>query len=123
MVLVDIHRDKEGRIVKYVLEGHACYTGKGRLARGIFRKAQSGGDIVCAAVSAVAQATVIGLREVAKVAAGIEITNGYLECIIPEGIDEKQREKADTVLETMTLALKDIEEQYRNHVKVNEMEV
>lgn len=123
MVQVDIHRDKDGRIVKYIVEGHAHYAGSSGLAKKILKKAAGGGDIVCAAVSAIAQAAVIGIREVAGVAAGIEINDGYLECIIPEDINEEQRQKANTVLETMALALKDIGEQYKDHVKVCETEV
>jgi uncharacterized protein YsxB (DUF464 family) len=87
------------------------------------RRFLRGGDVVCAAVSAVTQSAVIGLKEVAGIEPGLEIEKGYLECILPEEIDERQREKADTILETMVLALKDIEEQYGKHVSVNETEV
>lgn len=125
MVRVGIHRNSGNHIVKYVVEGHACYTGneKTGFVQRLFRRAPETGDVVCAAVSAVAQAAVIGLREVAGIVTGIEISDGYLECIVPGNMDRKQRDKVDTVLETMALALKDIEEQYRDHVKIYEMEV
>lgn len=122
MVRVNIYRNKQGCIVKYLVEGHACYSNSGNAPR-FMRRFLRGGDVVCAAVSAVTQSAVIGLKEVAGIVPGLEIEKGYLECILPEEIDEKQREKADTILETMVLALKDIEEQYGKHVSVNETEV
>jgi uncharacterized protein YsxB (DUF464 family) len=123
MVRVDIYRDNSGCIVKYVVQGHACYSTVCRIVPGFLQKVLRGGDVVCAAVSAITQSAVIGLKEVAGIVPGMEIDKGYLECIIPEGIDEKLRERADIILDTMALALKDIENQYGNHVRVNEMEV
>jgi uncharacterized protein YsxB (DUF464 family) len=122
MVRVNIYRNNQGCIVKYLVKGHACYSGCGS-ASGFIRRFLQGGDVVCAAVSAVTQSAVIGLKEVAGIMPGLEIDKGYLECILPEQLDGKQREKADVILETMVLALKDIEEQYRSHVRVDETEV
>ncbi len=112
MVKVDIFRDADGSTVKYIVSGHALLNPSGE-----------GGDILCAAVSAVAQSAIIGLTEVAGVKPGLEIREGYLECIIPEAIDELLKEKASVILETMVLSMKDLEQQYGKHIVVNETEV
>ena len=82
MITIRIFRDKHQNIVKYQISGHSGY-------------AEIGSDIVCAAVSAVSQSSVLGLMEVLKLSIGLEmkkmkshILNAY--CWI---VDENIREK------------------------------
>lgn len=112
MVKVDIFRDADGSIVKYIVSGHASLN-----------SSVGGGDILCAAVSAVAQSAVIGLTEVAGIRPGLEVHEGYLECVVPDDINGVQREKAGVILKTMVLSMKDLEQQYGKHIAVKEMEV
>ena len=107
MTEVNIYRDKAGRIVKYKVEGH---TGAGA----------EGNDIVCAAVSAVTQAAIVGLEEVAGIKPKIRVRNGYLECEVPQ-LEGQKRERADVILETMFLSVKNLQEQHGKFLKVIEI--
>lgn len=127
-----VYRDNDGNIVKYVVEGHARYLKLPKfieyLMRMLFIKEHSGypeagSDVVCAAVSSIAQSAVIGLTEVLGLKAGIDTEEGYLECILPAEIDGGNRIKANVILDTMVLSLKNLEEKYIKLIKIIEMEV
>ena len=132
MVNVDIYRDKSGNVVKFVVEGHAVQLRFPRLFRGIFKlfakntrncRRVPGWDVICAAVSSLAQSACLGLSRIADVTAGVEMDEGYLECILPAGLDSQQRDKANVMLENMVLSLESIKEQYEEYIRINEMEV
>lgn len=46
-------------------------------------------DIVCAAISALTQAVVIGLNEVIGLQTALEIEDGYIYCMLPKAVSEK----------------------------------
>lgn len=128
MIEVSIYRNDRGSIFKYIVSGHANYVRMPRLAKlvtRIFTRSDSnaGLDTICASVSSIAQSTLVGLTEVLELRPGIEIEDGYLECVIPDGIPQNTEDKVQLLLETMYLSLRSIEEQYSNFVTVNEMEV
>ena len=82
--------------------------------------APRGEDIVCAAVSALTQTAVMGLEQVAKAKVEYRMGEGSLFCKA-EGVQENS--KAQAILETMALGLREIEEQYPDYVKISEQEV
>ncbi|NLY43667.1 MAG: ribosomal-processing cysteine protease Prp [Clostridiaceae bacterium] len=118
MIIVEIYRNKMNDIEKFVIRGHSGY-------------ARAGSDIVCAAVSSVSQAAVLGLTEVLGLKIGLKIeedsgfkgSGPYLECILPSDLDSNFREKANILLQTMFLTIKSIEEQYSEYVQILEQEV
>jgi len=99
---------RDGEVVAFTLRGHA-----GRAPRGQ--------DIVCAAVSALAQATVMGLEGVVGVAPEVEQSEGWLSCRLPEGLPDPQRREVQVLLRTLLLALRSIEAGYRDAVAVDEV--
>lgn len=118
MIIVEIYRDKKGDIKKFVIQGHSGY-------------ASAGSDIVCAAVSTVSQAAILGLTEVLGLQVGVKIEEDddlmnkgpYLECLLPVDLDFDLQEKASIILQTMYLTIKDISDQYSNFVQILEQEV
>ncbi len=79
----------------------------------------AGRDIVCAAVSAVAQAAVMGLKEAVGCPVDADIDSGYLRCIVDEGrMGSGTRREAQAVIKTALVALEDISEQYPERVRV-----
>lgn len=132
MTEVRIYRDNKNNVVKYIVSGHARY---GKLPgfieyimrlfliRGHAGYPEAGKDVVCAAVSSIAQSAVIGLKQVLGLQLGIEIGDGYLECVLPENISDAEREKAGIILETMVFSMKDLENQYGKLIRVIETEV
>lgn len=111
MVRIVLKRDKTGHVVGYQVAGHAGFDEYGR-------------DIVCAAVSVLAQATLIGLSR----AAGIDIDycidreKGLLACRLPY-LEGQQREKADLLLDTMRISLESLQRRYPDNISIVEEEV
>ena len=71
----------EGHITAVTVEGHTGY-------------AEEGSDIVCAAVSALTQGALLGIREVAGIGAESRVSDGRLTFILKE-----HNEKSDAILE------------------------
>ena len=99
---------KEGRIIGVESEGHAGY-------------ADSGYDIVCAAVSALLITCVNGLESVVSIEPTVRQNDevGYLKAELPDRLDEAQRHDADIVLSVTELGLQAIAQQYPGFVRVS----
>ena len=109
MVTVTILCEK-GRAVGFTCAGHADY-------------ADEGTDIVCSAISALTQTAVLGIREVAKISAGVSVREGEIRCVIDRDTDLTQLEKADLLLSTMAAGLRAIDKAYPNTLKISDREV
>jgi len=105
MIEVNIHRDPQGRVVIFQVKGHAEY-------------AEFGQDVVCGAVSALAQTAILGLEEVAGMNPEVEIGEGALRCRL--SAREVANDRGQAILETVILGLKDIEEDYGDYLRVTE---
>lgn len=101
---------KGNHIVKYTVEGHTGY-------------AESGSDIVCAAISTIATHTLNGLSDVVNISVGYEVCDAYFECIVPDSLSEEERKQSDVLLDAMYLTFKDLEEQYKEYITIIDMEV
>ena len=98
---------KEGRIVGFESEGHAGY-------------ADSGYDIVCAAVSALLITCANGLESVVHAAPAIRQNDeaGYLKAELPNALDEAHAHDAGIVLAVAEQGLQSIAKQYPDYVRV-----
>lgn len=103
MIRIVIKRDQEGNIVSFQSTGHANYGSKGT-------------DIICAGVSAILQATLIGLEEVVELKPDVEIKDGYLSCRLPDGLSRDGL----VLLETMVLSLQSISNDYPKYVRIED---
>jgi len=111
MIVARFYFNKPGEITGFILEGHGEleYNGK---------KIIKGNDILCAGVSSLVQGILIGLEYVALVSPKIiKKESGLLECIINNSTDEK----AIVLLKTLLLSLKDIEKQYPDNLKIEQI--
>lgn len=109
MINVLVEFDDKGHISCFDVSGHAGYDAPGK-------------DIVCAAVSAVVQAAVLGLTDVVGLNVKYRQKNGNARCIIPKGLNIEQRAKAEIVLKTMVYGLKSIQSGYSEYISVIEKE-
>ena len=107
MITIRLWHNDNGNISGFAVEGHAGYAAKGQ-------------DIVCAAVSAITQAALLGLTAHVGLNPEVEITEGYLSCILTPGSEENPA--AQAILVTLALALHDIETQYPDRVRFKEVE-
>lgn len=97
------------QIKRVVITGHAGY-------------ADSGEDIVCAAVSSQAISVENSLDQILQIPMDIEINDqqgGYLSLTLPE-IDQKHKmEQAQLLLRHLNLAFEVLAENYPEYIKIN----
>ncbi|OAA91540.1 ribosomal-processing cysteine protease Prp [Clostridium coskatii] len=96
-------------LVSVVLKGHA-------------ESVNQGYDMVCSAVSAISQTTVIGITEVLKLKLKYSIKDGFLSFSLK---DMKQDDilKCQVLVKTMLLGLKSIEFNFSEYINVKVEEV
>jgi len=83
--------------------------------------AKHGEDIVCAAVSAVAQTTAVSLVELVEMKVEIEQHNGFLS-LNYLNIKEDQFEKFLTIMNVFWIGIREIEKLYPDRIKIIEVE-
>lgn len=107
MIEADVVRRPDGRIARFRVTGHAGYADRGR-------------DVVCAAVSVVSQAAVLGLMQIVGLRPNVQRESGLLSCSLPEGLGTEESRRAQDILETMVLALKNLAISNPGFVQVKE---
>lgn len=107
MIKVIFRRDSRGHIEGFTVEGHAAFAPEGE-------------DIVCAAVSALTQAAILGIEEIVGVKPSVKKADGYLQCRLPGGLVAAQLHDVRLLLETMALGLSETAEAYPRHVKISD---
>lgn len=115
MIVVNISIDRFGFVRGYTVKGHSNF-------------AQYGEDIVCAAVSVLAQTALNSMVEVCgvdenKIDYSIDDEIGYLEMNLPSGLDEVVLDKTQIVLKVFELGIKSIIESYPKYVTLKYREV
>ena len=101
----------EGVLVGFESTGHAGF-------------AEPGQDIVCSAVSALTQTILYGLREIAEVPMGFELSEeDGIYCITDTDATDGERRDADLLLRTMANGLRVIQKEYNGYLKISEREV
>ncbi len=103
MVEVRIRKDSRDRLSSFFASGHAGW-------------AESGEDVVCAAVSTVLQAAWLGLSEVARIDVDVKREGGKLTVTWP---DRSRDDRAvNAIVATAALSVERIAAQYPEHVRV-----
>jgi len=98
--------EEEGRWRGFELKGHAGYRPEGR-------------DIVCAAVSSLAQTVALGLLHHLPGGLRLKKKKGYLRCFLSlESMGEEDRIRAQTLLTTLFLGLEAISRDYGKYVRI-----
>ena len=110
MTTITVYTSSESGIRGFLASGHAG----GKKIRGY--------DLVCCAVSALTQTGVNALEVVAKTTPVVEVRDGYLKCILPNGMTAEQSEKAQIVLQTVMTGLTDIQKIYPNLIRIQQEE-
>ena len=106
MVEVKFFYRENEEISGFQITGHAGFAKKGK-------------DIVCSAVSILAQTAVIGLGEhLQESSFKYSINDGYLKCMLQNDLAVEENKAAQIILKTMYLGIKSIEEGYASHVRI-----
>ncbi len=112
MIIVSVTRSR-GAIQGFSVTGHAGFKPHGE-------------DIICAAVSMLAQTALLGLGRYIKKGLRYEIKEqnqtgpGILRCSLPDDLDEAAKIRAEAILETMVIGLKNLEENHPKYIRVLE---
>lgn len=102
---------RNGKLSGFHIKGHSGY-------------AEAGSDIVCSAVSAIAQTTLLGLIELVKPQMDYNIDqDGEIDCIIHKGTNEGALDQAELLIDTMRLGLQSIKQNYSKYLSISEREV
>ena len=96
--------------IGFEAEGHTGY-------------AEEGSDIVCAAISALTQGAVIGLKEVIGLEIALDISDGYMYCMLPKKISAAQQHDAELILNTMAASIASLAETNGDYMKLTDREV
>lgn len=110
MTTITVYTSSTGALRGFVAGGHAG----GKRIRGY--------DLVCCAVSALTQTGVNALEAVAGVTPDVKVSDGFLRCCLPDGLDPQAQERAQIVLRTVMTGLKDIQKIYPNLVRIQQEE-
>jgi len=110
MIKVEFVR-RLGKIVSFKIKGHAMPE-----------DTDVDENLICAAISAISQTTVIGIENVLKIKAKYVIEDGFLNLNLEDQILE-DIERCQVLLETMILGLKSVEITYGKYIKVKTEEV
>ena len=104
---VTFYRRSDGTLTGYRAEGHAGY-------------AESGSDIVCAAVSALTQSTMNGLRSVLKAPVMYEVDDqsAFLEVRLAPEATQEQVDQAQLLLVTLLEGLQAVALSYPRNVRI-----
>lgn len=106
MIEVTFSKDSRGRLSSVFATGHAEF--------GEFPN-----DVVCAAVSAILQATYAGLQDVAHLQFDGTRVSGRLEIPIP--LADRDRLDVGAIVETAAVSLEQLARQYPGHLRVTRM--
>ncbi|HEU5139720.1 MAG TPA: ribosomal-processing cysteine protease Prp [Bacillales bacterium] len=106
MITVKVKREQE-RIVSFSLRGHADAGPYGH-------------DLVCAGVSAVSIGTENAVHALCGVRLKVEQdekAGGFLECTVPEDLEDETDEKVQLLLEGMVVSLEAIVLEYDQYIQ------
>lgn len=106
MIRITVRRDFRERVCSVRCSGHAAFDIEG------------GVDIVCAGVSALMGALVLGLKNIVGIDADIEEKDGFMSVYIPSDIDEHRDREAQILLKTTVLALQELSANYKGFIKI-----
>ncbi|MBQ7884777.1 MAG: ribosomal-processing cysteine protease Prp [Clostridia bacterium] len=86
---------QESNILGFEVSGHSGY-------------AEAGSDIVCSAISTLAQSTCVGLDNVLNLRPCIKVDdkNAYLKCVLPKNLTNEQNTQAQILLKTFYESVK-----------------
>ncbi len=98
---------KNNSVIEVEASGHTGYG-------------EQGEDIVCAGISTLLQASLLGLLQVAKINVKykIETETGKLKFTLPNNLTDEERHDADVILNTLLAGLQDFYTEYSDFINL-----
>jgi len=109
MTNVQLYR-KNQNIVKVKVFGHSGY-------------AEAGSDIVCASISSLAEALIIGIKEVLRIDAisSINEEEASLEISLPNDLNNEDLDKSQILFKTFERSIRGVAKEYPKYIKIKEI--
>ena len=104
MITVTTVSDTEGKILRFRVEGHSGF-------------ADSGSDIVCAAVSSTLWMMINGIEKQNLAHLKYEERDGFVDCIV----EEKFSDGADVLLNSLVMFIAELSGQYKEFLKLTQV--
>ena len=112
MIQASFFENKDSQWLSFTLKGHAD-------------SGPYGYDIVCAAVSALTLSVINNaqrLLDVSLIIEAEEVEGGFLKASLPPSFDGKKKAEIQLLLNHLYWSLKDIEEEYNEHIEVKKIQ-
>ena len=108
MTTIVIYKNNENYV------GFECYGHSGY--------GEYGNDIVCASISTLVQSTAMGIKEVLKIDAKIKSDDkkGMFNILVSKDLNKRQTEDVNLLINTMRVAVIDLESQFPKNIKLEE---
>ena len=106
MVRVELVKDHSNIIKSFRVEGHTGYADHGQ-------------DIICAGISAITQTALVGLLHYLDEKPVYKREGGLLICELGKARSDDDALKAQTILGTMEMGLREIEFQYQDFIEIS----
>ncbi len=100
-------RGSSGELNGFNIEGHALY-------------APHGSDIVCSAVSVLAQTAVLAIDKLIDSALDVKVEEGKLECRLMNERNTRKKEDRALILDAMVLGLQETAGSYPGYLEIEE---
>ena len=110
MTTITVYGTAQGEVRGFEASGHA---GSAQSRRN---------DLVCCAVSVLTQTCVNALEAVAGVVPEVVLRDGYLRCLLPEGISGETMAAVQIIFRTALQGLTDIEKTNPKRIRVQQQE-
>jgi len=104
MITISLESSSDGYIRRFRASGHSGY-------------AEQDSDIICAAISALAQTTIGSLQELAAIDPARRLKDGLIDFALPdpESLDSRQRQTADILMASLVIGCHQIQNSYPGH--------
>lgn len=101
MIKISLERSRDGFIRRFSAIGHSGY-------------ADPGSDIICAAISALAQTTIGSLQELASIDPSRQLDDGLIDFSLPDPatLDVRQRQTAEVLMASLVIGCRQIQNSY-----------
>lgn len=97
-------KNTDGSIQRFMVDGHSGF-------------AESGEDIVCAAVSSTVWMTINGIEKQNLARLSYEERDGFVDCIV----EEKFSDGADVLLNSLVMFIAELSGQYKEFLKLTQV--
>ena len=104
MIKFSTVKNTDGSVSKFTVSGHSGF-------------AESGEDIVCAAVSSTVWMTINGIEKQNLARLSYEERDGFVDCIV----EEKFSDGADVLLNSLVMFIAELSEQYKEFLKLTQV--